>query len=369
MKVPLSKPCINDEMINEVVKALKNEKLVGGESVESFETQFSDYIGTQHAVAVNSGTSAIFLILKAMGIKQGDYVIVPSATFIATVNSVFNCGALPLFADIEGDSNNISPNKIVEFFEIYGKKIKAIMPVHLYGRPANMKEILEIGNKYNVPVIEDACQAHGAKYKGEKTGSIGYAAAFSFYSSKNMTVGGDGGMVTTNDKDLADKIKQLRNQGSSMTNRYLHEIVGYNFRLNSINAAIGKVQLKYIDIWNNNRNKIAKFYYNELKNISTIKLPNEESGMESSWHLFVIRTHGRDKLSAFLKQNGIETGVHYPIPIHLQPAYKFLNKGNYELFETEKWSKEVLSLPIFNEMTIEEAKFVSDFIKEYYGGN
>ena len=238
MKVPLSRPSISSDMVKAVNDVFSNERLVGGRSVELFEDDFSNYIGTNTAISVSSGASALFLILKAMNIKRGDLVLTSSATFIATANAISHCGATPVFVDINKLDNNMAVQELGKALDKHKTKIKAVLPVHLYGRPVDIEGILRIAGEYDIPVVEDACQAHGASYGSKKAGNLGYAAAFSFYTSKNITVGGDGGMITTNDYELAKKIKQLRNQGSNEGNRYLHEFIGYNMRLNTINAVL-----------------------------------------------------------------------------------------------------------------------------------
>lgn len=321
--IPLSRPIINEEMINAATKALKEERLVNGESVRLFEQDFAEKFGYGYAATTNSGTSALFLSLMARGISEGDIVIVPSATFVATINSIIYTGATPLFVDVSLADYTIDVEMVQRAIDDYGDKVKAIVPVHLYGRPANMSKVMDIASKHQIFVLEDACQAHGAVYHGRYTGSLGHAAAFSFYSSKNMTVGGDGGMVVSNDPMLIDKVRVLRNQGSSEKNRYENRVIGFNFRLNTINAAIGRVQLKYIDSWLQNRRQISKWYLQGLKRFTDrINLPPTDGGIISAWHLFVIRYKLRDNLKDFLSAKGVETGIHYPIPAHLQLAYR-----------------------------------------------
>lgn len=372
MIIPLSRPVINEEMVTALKDAIYNERLVGGKSVDLFEKEFADYVGSRYAVSVNSGTSALFLIMKAMGIKRGDIVITTSATFIATVNAISESGGTPLFVDIDKEDNNISVRKLEDALNsLDRKRVKAILPVHLYGRPADMDSILRIANEVGVPVIEDACQAHGAIYKARRAGSMGIASAFSFYTSKNMTVAGDGGMVVTNDEEVADKIRQLRNQGSSKNDKYLHERVGYNFRLNTINAAFGRVQLRHLDDWLNNRRKIVDVYNSKLKNVGGVVLPpNDDDLIRSAWHLFVIKTNRRDNLKEYLQNKSVETGIHYPIPVHMQPPYsrrRLLASAGLE--NTEIWSKNVLSLPIYNDMKVDDANFVAERVTEYFEGN
>lgn len=368
MPIPLSEPVINDAMIEAVVKCLRNEHLINGPSVSEFEKKFSQFVGTKYAASVNSGTSALFLSLMAMDIRKGDYVVCPSASFVATANSIVHAGAIPIFVDI-GNDYNLDITCLQDIINKFQRKIKCIIPVHLYGRPVNLRSLMEIASDYKIRVIEDACQAHGSSYNGKFIGSFGETGAFSFYSSKNITVGGDGGMVTTDNKTIYERVQKLRNQGSSVGNRYRNDIIGYNLRLNSINAAFGKVQLQHILRWLDNRRKIASVYLRELKGVGDLKLPPpDDSVTKSAWHLFVIRTRKRRQLINFLKDKGIECGIHYPIPIHKQKPYLELSKLNTDLSKTEKWAHEVISLPIFNEMKMKDARFVAEVIKSFYEG-
>lgn len=367
MKIPLVKPVINEEIKNRLIDAFENEPFLRGKSVEVFENHFAKYIGVKYAIAVNSGTSALFLSLLSLGIKEGDKVITTSATYISTANTVINCGADPVFIDIDISTYNIDPNKVEKAIEKYGDKIKAIIPVHLYGYPCDMDTIIEISNKYSIKIIEDACQAHGAEYNGKKVGSIGKIGAFSFYPSKIITVGGDGGMITTNDEEITEKCIELRDGGRAKDNPHFHNSIGYSVRLNTINAAIGEVQLRYLDKWNKNRNEIANLYINELSNIGDIKLPlKSDSKYNRVWYLFSIRTKYRDQLKAFLEKYDIYCETYYKIPVHLQPPYKELGliKGIYP--NTEKWADEILNIPLYSEMTEKEVNYVISYIKKFY---
>jgi len=367
MKVPLTKTVINEEMESKLIEAFRNEPFLRGKSVEVFENHFAKYIGVKYAIAVNSGTSALFLSLLSLGIKEGDKVITTPATYISTANTIVNCGAEPVFFDINISTYNIDPNMIKKAIEKYINKVKAIIPVHLYGYPCDMDTLIEISNKYNIKIIEDACQAHGAKYNGKKAGSIGKVGAFSFYPSKIITVGGDGGMITTNDEEIAEKCIELRDGGRAKDNPHLHNSIGYSVRLNTINAAIGEVQLKYLDKWNKNRNEIANLYINELSNLGDIKLPlKSDSKYNRVWYLFSIRTKHRDQLKIFLEKYGIYCETYYKIPIHLQPPYRKLGfkRGMYP--NAEKWADEILNIPLYSQMTKKEANYVINYIKNFY---
>ena len=345
MRIPLAKPILTDEMIHAAVKALKNDLFLRGKNVEEFEKDFADYIGTKHAIAVNNGTSAFHLSLIAMGVGSGDYVITTPATFIATANAITYIGAKPIFVDISLETYNIDPQKIEEEVKKYKGKVKAIIPVHLYGYPADMDEILEIAENYGLKVLEDACQAHGAVYKNKRVGSLGDAAAFSFYPSKNMTVAGDGGMITTND----------------------HEYIGYTARMNTVNAAIGRIQLKYLEEWNEKRRRIAREYNKRLDGIGDIILPPKESSqIRPVYHLYVIRTKHRNALKNYLEKKGIQCGIHYPLPVHLQPPYRKMGfkEGLYP--NAERWAKEVLSLPIFPDLAKDEIEYIVSSVEEFF---
>lgn len=353
VRVPLSRPIITDEMKGAAIEALQNEKLVMGESVFKFEEEFARYIGTKYAVSVNSGTFALTSSLIAMGVNKNDQILTTPMSFIATANSVVQSGGKPTFSDIEENTGNIDPNLFGDGI----RGVKGVVPVHLYGNPCNLEKIYQLKDD-DVFVIEDACQAHGAEYQGKKVGSIGHIGCFSFYSIKNMTVGGDGGMVTTNDEEIAESVRVLRDCGR--IDKYKHSVVGYTARLNTINAAIGLVQLKYLDDWNEKRRNTVSLYRSLI--------PKEyllDENVGSVHHIFAIKLKNRDVVSEHLNGCGIETGVHYPIPIHLQPAYRNLygyKEGEYPI--SEKFSNEVLSLPLYPGIQDDDVKYVCECISE-----
>jgi len=354
-------------MENRLIDAFKNEPFLRGKSVEVFEDHFAKYIGVKYAIAVNSGTTALFFSLSSINIKEGDKVITTPATYISTANNIIKCGADLVFVDININTYNIDANIVRETIERCRNKIKAIIPVHLYGYPCDMDTLTEISDKYDIKIIEDACQAHGAEYNGKKVGSIGKVGAFSFYPSKIITVGGDGGMITTNDEKIAEKCIELRDGGRAKDNPHLHNSIGYSARLNTINAAIGEVQLGYLDKWNKNRNEIANLYLSELYNVGDIKLPlKSENKHNRVWYLFSIRTKYRDQLRMFLEKKQIYCESYYKIPIHLQPPYRKLGfkKGMYP--NAEKCADEILNIPLYSEMTKKEANYVISYIKEFY---
>ena len=367
MKIPLMEPILTDEMVKAAINALKNERFLRGKSVAEFEKEFANYVGTNYAVAVNSGTSALHLSLIAMGVKEGDYVVTTPATFIATANVINYVGAKPLFVDISLETYNIDPQRLEETIKKYKDKVKVVIPVHLYGYPCEINEILEISEKYSIKILEDACQAHGALYKGKKIGSFGDAAAFSFYPSKNMTVCGDGGMVTTNDDKIAEMIESLRDVGRSKSKPYVHEYIGYTARMNTVNAAIGRIQLKYLEEWNEKRRKIAKEYNKRLDGIGDLILPPQgNSKIKPVYHLYVVRTKHRDELKEYLEKKGIECGIHYPLPVHLQPPYRKMGFKEGMFPNAERWAKEVLSLPMHPNLTKDEVEYIVSCIEEFF---
>ena len=346
---------INEELTNAIQRVLKSGWFILGEELKKFEEEFSKYIGTKYGAGVNSGSDALFLALKALEIGKGDEVITVSHTFISTVDAIVRNGAKPVFVDIDPDTFCIDVTKIEEKIT---EKTRVILPVHLYGHPADMGPIMEIAEKYNLFVAEDACQAHGAEYKGKKVGCIGDVGCFSFYPVKNLGAYGDGGMVVTNDKELAEKLGLLRNYGQSK--KYYHDFVGVNSRLDEIQAAILRVKLKQLDEWNEKRRLVAK-RYNELLGDSEIVTPIGKEYAKHVYHLYVIRHKDRNKLQQYLSKKGIETMIHYPIPVHKQKAYLDLGY-TASLPVTEKTCNDILSLPVFPELKNEEIEQVVNHI-------
>jgi dTDP-4-amino-4,6-dideoxygalactose transaminase len=330
-----------------------------GDEVELLEQEFARYCGVKFAVAVDSGTSALELALRAYDIGVGDEVITAANTFFATVAAITITGAKPVLVDIEEETYNLNPSLLKKAIT---KKTKAIIPVHLYGQPAEMKEIKKIAREYNLKVIEDACQAHGARYQGKRCGGLGDIGCFSFYPGKNLGAYGDGGMITTNSSRVAEKIKMLRNYGQKR--KYHHLLVGYNRRLDTLQAAVLRIKLKRLDTWNNQRHQRASWYQEELKNLPLV-LPHQKPDRDHIFHLYVIRIQKRDKLQQYLSAAGIVTVIHYPIPIHYQKAFSSLGykKGDFPL--TEKYAREILSLPMFPELKKSEVKIVARTIKSF----
>jgi perosamine synthetase len=353
-------PIIDKEMKEKAILVLENEMLVGGESVIKFEEEFAKYVGTDYAVSTNSGSSALLLTFYAVNLTMGDKVVAPSATFIATVNGASFLGGKPLFCEI-GPDYTISCEGLQKL--IAQNSVKCVIPVHLYGLPCNLSSILEIIRRKDILLIEDAAQAHGAKYKNEKVGSFGQAGIFSFYPTKNMTVGGDGGMITTNDKKIFESTLKMRDVGRRT--KYIHDMIGYTLRLNSVNAAIGRVQLKHLDEWNKKRRSIARRYTQKLSGVGDLILPpNDETYKESVYHLYVLRTEKRNLLAVWLSKNGVSTGIHYPVPVHRQPPYRKFAKNTLSF--TDEWSKTVLSIPIHPNLKYSDQKYIINLVTRFY---
>ena len=330
-----------------------------GHELELFEQDFADYIGTRFAIGVDSGMSALALILKGLGIGPGDEVITSANTFIATALTISAAGAKPVLVDVDPETLTLN----LEHLEAAITPLtKAIMPVHLFGHPEDMDPIMEIANRHELFVVEDACQSHGAKYKGRMTGTFGIAAAYSFYPAKNLGAYGDGGMIVTDDSALRDSISLLRNYGQ--TAKYHHAVQGYNNRLDTIQAAVLRVKLRYLDEWNAARRRHADLY-DQLIAGSGISIPPRMPEVEPVWHLYAVRTNRREELRAFLNERGISTGIHYPIPIHMQPAYADLglNEGDFPVSERD--ALEMLSLPMYAELSDEQIRYVADAINEF----
>lgn len=335
-----------------------------GREVEAFEQEFAAYCETKYCVGVGNGLESLHLILRAMEIGAGDEVIVPANTYIATWLAVSYVGATPIPVEPDTNTYNIDPNKIEAAIT---SKTKAILAVHLYGQPADMDAINEIANRHNLRVIEDAAQAHGARYKNRRIGSLGNAAGFSFYPGKNLGAFGDGGAVTTNNQQLADKIRLLRNYGSCV--KYQNEIKGFNSRLDELQAAFLRVKLTKLDEWNGRREQLAQYYLEKLAGITNLKLPYVPEWAKPVWHLFVITHPQRDRLKSHLDMVGIGNLIHYPIPPHLSDAYnskteKFWKSGSYPI--TEKIAAEILSLPIYPHLSPKELQRVIEVLLEVF---
>lgn len=349
---------LKNELDEAYHKVMDSGQYILGQEVEAFEHEFAIYCDVKYCISVGNGLDALHLILRSMEIGAGDEVIVPSNTFIATWLAVSSAGATPVPVEPNEATYNIDPAKIEAAIT---HKTKAIISVHLYGQPADMEPILEIAKHNNLKVIEDAAQAHGARYKGKRTGGLGDAAGFSFYPGKNLGAFGDGGAITTNDPAIAEKVRLLSNYGSRA--KYNHEIKGSNTRLDELQAAFLRIKLKKLDEWNNCRRDLADQYLQELANIPDLILPFVPVWAEPAWHLFVVRHPRRDALLEALKAHGIETLIHYPISPHKQSAYREMN--NLSLLVTEKIHNEVLSLPMGPALTFEELISVADVVNTF----
>ncbi len=362
MKIPfLDLKTINEKYRSEFEQSIKNVLNSGwyilGEEVNAFEQEFAAYCGTKHCISVANGLDALTLSLHALDIKNGDEVIVPANTYIASILAISFNNAKPILIEPTLDSYNIDTD-IIE--PLINKNTKAILAVHLYGQPANMSKIQEIASKYNLRVIEDSAQAHGATYYKKRVGNLSDASAFSFYPGKNLGCLGDGGAITTNNDQLANKLKALRNYGSHIKYHNLYK--GPNSRLDEIQAAFLRVKLKYLDEDNNKRNNAANFYLANIKN-PLIILPTVQPERSHVWHLFVIRSEFRDALQQYLGNKGIQTAIHYPIPPHKQLAYQELNHLSFPI--TEKVHREVLSLPMSSQLNKDELKYIVEALNDW----
>lgn len=371
---------IKEEVDRAIQRVIRSSQFILGEEVELFEQEFASYCGGRFGVAIGNGTDALHLALKAFDIGSGDEVITVPNTFIATAEAISHAGAIPVFVDIDAETYNMDPKKIREFLEREcfiddetnlpvhqqtGNHIKAIIPVHLYGLPADIDPITAIAKQYGLKVIEDACQAHGAQYKGKKIGSLGDAACFSFYPSKNLGAFGDGGMIVTGDEAVWEKAMMLRDHGQSSKSR--HDFIGHNSRLATIQAAILRVKLKKLDEWNDLRRAHARLY-NRLLSKSEVITP-KDSSLNSDhhfmhvYHLYVVRIKDREATINRLKKARVGFGIHYPTPIHLQPCYKYLQYHPGDFPNAEACSKEILSVPMFPEISERQIGMVAGVIE------
>ena len=358
-KIPLSHVTITDELRQAVLKAVDSGRYILADQCKAFESELAAYIGMKHCVLSTSWTTATYLLHEAMGLKAGDEVIVPSHTAFPSIEPMIHHGARPIFVDVD-DSYCADPAAIEAAIT---PRTVGIMPVHLYGHPCDMDAIMAIAKKRGLWVLEDCAQAHGAKYKGRTVGSIGDASAFSFYPSKNLTVLGDGGCVMTNDDKVAERVRMMRDHGRK--SKFTHEFPGWNLRFNEIQAAAGRVMLKSLDGANARRREIAKLYSQRLANI--VKVPPVREWAEPVFHMYVIRHKKRDALAKYLQDNGVGTGIHYPVANHQQPAMTSMYKDLPKLPRTEALVDDILSLPIYGEMSLEDAAYIADKIGAFAG--
>lgn len=349
---------IQQQIESAVTNVLRSGHYVLGDEVKAFEEEFAAYCGTRHAIAVNTGTSALHLALIAAGIKAGDEVITTPFTFIASAAAIRYIGARPVFVDIDPKTFNIDPNKIEAAIT---PRTKAILPVHLYGQMAPMNDILIIAARHGLAVVEDACQAHGAEYDGQRAGSIGVSGCFSFYPGKNLGAYGEGGIVVTSNDEQARKIRMLRDWGQER--RYHHVMEGYNYRMDAIQGAILRVKLRQLEAWTEARRARARLYTKLLAG-SDVIVPAEMDGNRHVWHVFAVRSSDRDGLRARLQHEGIETGLHYPVPVHLQPAYADLGYKRGDFPEAEAAADSVLSLPLYPELSERDVAYIADAVRQ-----
>jgi dTDP-4-amino-4,6-dideoxygalactose transaminase len=345
---------IQDELESAILTIASSGHYVMGESVGLFENEYAAYCNTEYAIGVNSGTSALHLALLAAGIGPGDHVITVANTFVATVAAILYSGAKPVLVDINPDTYNIDVSCLdSETLE----KARAIIPVHLYGQPADMDEIMTLARQYNLVVIEDASQSHGASYQQQPVGSLGDMACFSFYPGKNLGAMGEAGIIVTNTKEYADKASSLRDWGQK--EKYIHQYPGFNYRMDTIQAAVLRVKLRHLDEWTKSRQKHAALY-NELITHADIVIPSCDDRRTHAYHVYAIQVAGRDGVREKLKQQGIDTGIHYPVPVHLQEAYNNLGYSSGSFPVTESISGKLISLPIYPELSEEKARYVAD---------
>ncbi len=351
---------LKDEIFSGMEKVFESMHLFLGENVQALDKEFAQFCGAQYGIGVSDGTAALQIILRAMGIGRGDEVITVSHTFIATAEAIILAGAIPVFVDIEPDTCLMN---VAQVEARITSRTKAILPVHLYGQTVDMDPLLEIASRHGLKVIEDACQAHGATYKGRRAGSLGDAAAFSFYYSKNLGALGEGGFITTNDPEINRKARMIRDHGSER--RYYHDLIGFNGRLDEVQAVVLRAKLPHLPEYNRLRREHAKLY-NQLLAGSPVQTPVECPENEHIYHMYVIKAPRRDELQAYLKEKGVGTGIHYPVPIHLQNAMEILGYKAGDFPVTEKAVSEILSLPMYAELTDEQIRSVTSAVRAFY---
>jgi dTDP-4-amino-4,6-dideoxygalactose transaminase len=352
---------IQQDVMPVITEAMTNGAFIGGPNVAGFEKEFAAFCDSRFCVGVGSGTDALRFALMAAGVGQDDEVITVPNTFIATTEAISQVGAAPVFVDIKADTCNMNPDNIKACIT---EKTRAIVPVHLYGQVADMDAIVQIAEQHNLVVIEDACQAHGALYNGKKAGSMGAVGCFSFYPGKNLGAFGEGGAIVTQDEQLAKKISMIRDHGQKK--KYFHQIEGFNGRLDAIQAAVLRIKLNHLPSWNENRRQHARYYNELLADVPGITLPFEEQFSKSVYHLYVIHVENRDELQSYLSAKGIATGLHYPMPLHLQEAYRHLDyqKGAFPV--TEHSAAHLLSLPMFPELKKDQIEYVAEQVIQFF---
>jgi dTDP-4-amino-4,6-dideoxygalactose transaminase len=349
---------IKQEVMAEIGAALDGMQLFLGKNVQTVEAEFAAYCGTKYAIGVGSGTDALHIAIRGLGIGAGDEVITVSNTFIATVEAILLAGAKPVLVDIDPATQNMDPTKVQKAINA---RTKAILPVHLFGQTADMEPILKIAREHNLKVIEDDCQAHGAEYKGKRAGSLGDVGCFSFYFTKNLGAYGESGIITTSDPEVNKRCRMIRDHGQAA--KYYHDMMGVNGRLDEIQAAVLKVKLPHLDGWIERRRNLARIY--DAKLPSSIIKPQEMKWAKHVYYVYVIRTEKRDELKAWLEEKGISAGIHYPVPIHKQKAWISAGGADISLPVTEKITGEILSLPMYPELKNEEINYICDCVREF----
>jgi len=353
---------IRPELEAALARVLESTQFIGGEDCARFEEEFATYCGVGHACGVANGTDALNLALRAYGVGAGDEVVTVANTFIATGEAILLNGARPVFVDVDPETFTLDPGRLEQAIT---PRTKVILPVHLYGHPAEMEAIVEIAARHRLPVLEDAAQAHGARVGGRRAGGLGHAACFSFYPSKNLGAFGDAGMVISDDARFIARVRQLANHGAG-SHRYDNRVLGTNSRLDSLQAAVLRVKLRHLEAWNEERRERARRYGLALGEVPGLRCPRERPGVHSAWHLYTIRIPERDRLQAHLLAKGIATAVHYPRPIHLQPALAAAGGRTGDLPVSESLSHEVLSLPLYPEMSLDQLERVADEIRSFH---
>lgn len=356
LDLPAEYRTLRSEVLTALEEICESTSFAQGQATADFEVKFAAYCGVDHCVSLNSGTSALHLALRSLDVGPGDEVVTVSMTFIATAWAISYVGATPVFVDIDPVRRTLNPDKLEAAIT---SRTKAIIPVHLYGMPAEMDRIMAVAERHRLPVVEDAAQAHGAKYRGRRVGQFGQIACFSFYPSKNLGAYGEGGALITNDASIAQRARSLRDHAQSQ--KYLHDEIGYNYRMDSFQGAVLAIKLKHLDDWNNARIDCAR-QYAELLKASSYKLPAQISDSECVWHCYVIETPERDRVRAALQEAGIQSAVHYPVPIHLQKAYAQLGYRSGDLPVTEALCERCLSLPIYPELSKEKISRVASVL-------
>jgi dTDP-4-amino-4,6-dideoxygalactose transaminase len=351
---------IKDDVDAAVAAVLSAQQFRGGPEVESFEHEMADYVGVAHAIGVSSGTDALFLALKTLGVQSGDEVITTPFTFFATAGAIVNAGAVPVFVDIDPHTFNLDVRQVEGHIT---PRTRVLLPVHLYGQCADMEPLLAIAEKNGLTVLEDAAQAIGARYHGRAAGSMGRAGAFSFYPTKNLGAAGEGGLVTTNDANLANTLRLLRCHGAGTT--YVHEMVGFNSHLQTIQAAILRVKLRHLEAWTAARRDHATYYNKRFAELPEVTVPIEAPGCRHVYHQYVIRIPERDRARELFQRRGIGCGVFYPVPLHRQKCFAHLTSANAACPEAERASREVLALPIFPELTNEQQDEVIAAVRDH----